>query len=96
MNVRVELFANRSVQEDLFERLQKEGLAQYFSLIPETQGVGINGPRRGDHIWPEENFILIAYVPEEEARRIKVVVEDLREFFPTEGITLFATPAMEL
>ncbi len=96
MTVRVELFANRSVQEDLFERLNRQKLAQLHSLIPETQGIGLNGPRRGDHIWPEENFILITYVEEDEARKIKAVVDDLRAFFPTEGITVFATPVVEL
>lgn len=96
MIVRLELFANRSVQDDLFERLEKENLVKNFSLIPETQGVGNNGPRRGDHIWPEENFVLIAYMEMDEAKRVGAIVDDLREFFPSEGITVFATPTVEL
>lgn len=96
MKLRVEIFANRSVQEDLFERLAKKNLATHYTFIPEIQGVGHSGPRRGDHVWPEENFALITYVDEEEAREIKAAVEDLREFFPSEGITFFAAPAVDL
>ncbi len=96
MNVRVEIIANRSIQEDLFEQLHAKSLAELHTLLPETQGVGLSGPRRGDHIWPEENFVLITYVDEAEARSIRDVVNELRGRFPDEGITLFAVPAYDL
>ena len=54
----VEVIANRSIQEDFHERLRKRGIGAHYTLFPEVQGTGYAGPRRGDHIWPEENFRL--------------------------------------
>lgn len=94
--VRIEIFVNRSIQDDLFERLKAAKVLKHYSLIPETHGVGATGPRRGDHIWPEENLILIAYVEEDEARQVNAIINELRERFPDEGIALFAVPTLSL
>jgi hypothetical protein len=94
--LRVEVVANRSVQEDFFELLEGADTGREYILIPEMQGQGASGPRRGDHIWPEENFVYIAYVPPEEARRIATVIEELRRRFPREGMRVFATPSVPL
>jgi len=88
--IRVEVIANRSVQEDFFEALAKAGAGTYYTLFPEVQGAGNAGPRRGDHIWPEENFVYVAYVSIDEARAIRSVTDTLRSAFPDEGIRFFA------
>ncbi|MCG8480105.1 MAG: hypothetical protein MI724_13485 [Spirochaetales bacterium] len=89
--VRVEVIANRSIQEDFFEALSRRGVGLHHTLISEAQGVGHAGPRRGDHIWPEENFLYIAYVSTDDARIIREETETLRRRFPDEGIRFFAT-----
>lgn len=94
--VRLEIVANRSVQEDLFERLRREDLLKHYTLFPEVQGDGTSGPRRGDHIWPEENFVMVAYVTKAQAVQTKAVIQDLKQFFTDEGIRIFATRAVEL
>ena len=94
--LRVEVVANRSVQEDFFELLTRAGLAGHYTLFPEVQGAGDAGPRRGDHIWPEENFLFIAYVSRAEAVMIRDLIRDLQERFSSEGIRIFATPTAEL
>ena len=94
--VRVEVIANRSVQEDFFERLSRRGVGAHYTLFPEVQGDGAAGPRRGDHIWPEENFVYVTYVDEEEARAIKTEVEELKRFFEDEGIRFFAVQGLTL
>lgn len=94
--VRVEVIANRSVQEDFFERLRKRDIGTHYTLFPEVQGAGDAGPRRGDHIWPEENFVYVAYVSAEDARGIKEEVEALKAFFQDEGIRFFAVSAMAI
>lgn len=94
--IRVEVIANRSVQEDFFERLRKRGIGTHYTLFPEVHGAGDAGPRRGDHIWPEENFVYVAYVTEEEARGIKEEVDALKSFFRDEGIRFFAVSAVAL
>ena len=94
--IRVEVVGNRSVQEDFFDRLAEGEVGQHHTLFPEVQGVGISGPRQGDHVWPEENFVFFAYVEREEARAIKEIVMELQEVFSGEGITFFATEATEV
>jgi len=43
----------------------------------------------GDAIWPEENFALVIWCEEDEARKIQGAVERVKEQFPDEGIKLF-------
>uniref|UniRef100_A0A7C3I1T9 Nitrogen regulatory protein P-II n=1 Tax=Gracilinema caldarium TaxID=215591 RepID=A0A7C3I1T9_9SPIR len=87
--IRLELFANRSVEEDLFDAFAKVGVVKHYTKIPVVHGVGSSGPRMGDAIWPEENFALIIWCEEEEGRRIAAVVEAVKQRFPHEGIKLF-------
>ncbi|MFO7848671.1 MAG: hypothetical protein R6V67_01815 [Spirochaetia bacterium] len=86
---RIEIIANRSIEEDMFEAFAKAEVGTHYTKIPEVMGVGNSGPHMGDHIWPEENFILIVYCEEPEAEKIKGVIEELKEFFEGEGIKLF-------
>ncbi|WP_304223899.1 PG0541 family transporter-associated protein [Gracilinema caldarium] len=87
--IRLELFANRSVEEDLFDAFAKAGVAKEYTKIPVVHGVGSSGPRMGDAVWPEENFALIIWCDEAEGRRIAAAVEVVKEKFPHEGIKLF-------
>lgn len=95
--IRIEVVGNRSIQEDFFDRLQAEQVGLHYTLFPEVQGAGFAGPRRGDHVWPEENFVYVAYTDEaEDARRIRTIVEELRGLFEEEGIRFFATRGADL
>ncbi|AEJ18361.1 PG0541 family transporter-associated protein [Gracilinema caldarium] len=87
--IRLEIYANRSVEEDLFDGFKKAGVAQYYTKIPVVHGVGSSGPRMGDAIWPEENFALIIWCEEQEAQQVVKVIEDVKKKFPHEGIKLF-------
>lgn len=91
--VRLELIANRSVEDDFYDLLGKQGLSPDFTKLAEVQGKGNSGPRRGDHIFPEENFVLIMYCEESEAEGIARAVGELKLVFPTEGIRLYRSPA---
>jgi len=86
---RVEIIANHSIEEDMFELFKKNNIVNHFTKIPNVMGKGSSGPRQGDHIWPEENFILIVYCSQEEADEITRVIRDLKKFFPDEGIKIF-------
>ncbi len=88
--MRLEIIANHSVEEDIFEALQRKGVGSFYTRIPSVQGVGNSDPRFGDHIWPEENFLLIIYCSEEEADLIARAVAEVKERFEEEGIKLFA------
>ena len=86
---RVEIVANRSVQEDLMEALAEAGVARHYTLIPAAQGAGRQGARTGEPAWPEENFILFTYCDEKEALTIAEVVSRIKAIFPAEGIKCF-------
>lgn len=93
---RVEIIGNRSIQEDLVDLLSGEGVGGHRTVFPEAQGIGRSGPRRGDHVWPEENFVMVVYCTLEEARKLKEIVGVLQQRFDTEGITFFAAQGAEL
>ncbi|MBN2655903.1 MAG: hypothetical protein JXR86_02510 [Spirochaetales bacterium] len=86
---RVELIANHSVEEDLFESFEKRNIVKAFTKIPSVHGAGNSTPKRGDHIWPEENFLLLIFCEDEEAELIRESVAEVKEHFTDEGIKLF-------
>jgi hypothetical protein len=43
----------------------------------------------GDAIWPEENFAMVIWCEDEEARTIAQALAGVKERFPDEGIKLF-------
>ena len=86
---RIEIIANRSVEADMFDLFNKRGIVKHYTRIPEVFGVGRQGPRMGDHVWPEENFLLLVYCGDEEARAIGEAVAELKSFFKSEGIKMF-------
>ena len=88
---RIEVIANHSVEQDIMDLLASRGAASHFTKIPSVHGRGDADPKRGDHIWPEENFILIIYGDEETASTVESVVAEVKERFPTEGIRCFVT-----
>ena len=91
--VRVEIIANRSTESDLFERLSAHNVAKQHTIVPVVHGIGYSGPRRGDHTWPEENFLVIVYCDKEEAAIINSVVEGIQAEFPEEGVSIFSVSA---
>ncbi|MDR2521219.1 MAG: hypothetical protein LBC72_01515 [Spirochaetaceae bacterium] len=90
--MRLEIFANNSVEENLLEAFKDLGVAKWYTKIPNVHGVGSSGPRMGDAIWPEENFVFVIWCDGEEARGIASAVERIKAQFPGEGIKLFGLP----
>ena len=88
---RVEIIANHSVEEEITAALEAEDLLSRFTRIPSVHGRGNSGPKRGDHIWPEENFILIVYCSADKAARIEAQVQQVKTKLPGEGIRCFVT-----
>ena len=87
--IRVEIIANHSVEENILEALAKENAGKYYTKYPSIFGVGSAGPRMGDAIWPEENFALVIWCEEDEARAVERAIAKVKEKFPGEGIKLF-------
>lgn len=86
---RIELIANQSIEDDLFEAFEKKDVVKAYTKIPSVQGFGNSTPKRGDHIWPEENFYLLIFCEDSEAELIREAVSEVKEDFKDEGIKLF-------
>ena len=94
--IRLEIIANRSVEENILEALRKEDAGKYYTKHPTVFGVGTSGPRMGDPIWPEENFALVIWCEKEEARKIRRAVLEVKKQYPDEGIKMFGSTGAEL
>ena len=86
---RIEIIANQSIEADIMEALQARGAAKCHTRIPVAHGVGRSGPRQGDPVWPEENFVLIVYCDEPESHQIREAIREIKKLFPNEGVKLF-------
>ena len=93
--IRLEIFANHSVEENILEALKYEGVGKHFTKYPNIYGVGSKGPRMGDAVWPEENFALVIWCEEEEALGIERAVAGVKKQFPDEGIKVYGLPPHE-
>jgi hypothetical protein len=90
--IRIEIVANHSVEENIMEAMRNEGAGKFYTKYPSVYGVGSAGPRMGDAIWPEENFAIVIWCEEDEARGIERAVAAVKAHFPDEGIKLFGLP----
>jgi hypothetical protein len=87
--MRIEVIANHSVEENIMDEFRAEGVAKYYTKLNNVHGVGSSGPRMGDAIWPEENFVLIVWCDQAEALGIERALKRVKQRFPTEGVKLF-------
>ena len=87
--IRTEVYANRSVEEDIVEAIEGRVPGTPYSLIEDVKGRGNAGVRHGSAIWPELNILYIFYSEEEEARLIRESINFVKKAFPQEGIKVF-------
>jgi len=93
--IRVEIVANHSVEENILDALKEEGVGKFYTKYPNIIGVGTSGPRMGDAVWPEENFVMVFWCDEEEARGLERAVAEVKKQFPGEGIKIFGMPGKQ-
>jgi hypothetical protein len=95
--MRIEIIANRSVEDNLLEAFREEGVGKFYTKYPSVLGIGSTGPRMGDAIWPEENFALVIWCEEAELKGLERAVGAVKKQFPDEGIKLFkpGSPAVQ-
>ena len=90
--IRLEIIANQSVEENILDALKNEGVGKYYTKHPGIFGVGSSGPRMGDAVWPEENFVMVIWCDEEETRGIERAINYVKGRYHDEGIKLFGLP----
>jgi len=86
---RMELIANKSVETEILEALEKNIDDFFYTLIPEIHGRGKTKYKLGTPTWPEKNFLLISYLNYHDALKAEIVIHRIKERFPREGIKLF-------
>ena len=96
MKYRAEIISNQSVEDDIVELLEEEIKNIQYTIVPDVQGKGLSSKKLGDSTWPEMNFMLITYINEADAKRVKTIIAAVKEKFPREGISVFFTPAADI
>lgn len=94
--IRAEIIANQSVQDDIQELLEQEIEGIEYTVFQEVKGKGLTSKKIGDTVWPEMNFVLFSYLSEDNAKKLKQIVEAVKKRFPREGISVFFTQAVEI
>jgi hypothetical protein len=92
---RAEIVANQSVQEDIIELLEQTIPDILYTIIPMVNGRGKKDRKLGTTSWPENNFLLFAYIEDKKIILIKAVIEAVKNRFPNEGIKLFLLKSEE-
>jgi len=91
---RMELIANKSVEKEIIEALEKNIEDFYYTLIPQLHGRGKAKYKMGTATWPELNFMLVSFLDDDDAHEAEKIIRDVKEHFPREGIKLFIMDAV--
>ena len=86
---RCEIIANQSVEDDIIEILEKTIPDFEYTIDENLFGKGKNSRKLGDSVWPEMNFVMIAYIDEKSVAVVHECVNQIKMKFPKEGINLF-------
>lgn len=87
---RCEIIANQAVQEEITSLLEEKIEGFQYSVAEQIFGRGLSSRKLGSSVWPEMNFVLTAYVTEEELAEVQAVLESIKAAFQGEGIQMFA------
>lgn len=85
---RIDIICNNSIFEDVQELLLELRVKAY-TKIENVHGVGTEGQKWGDAVWPQENFIMTIYCGSDSVSEIVDGFRALKTRFPTEGLKLF-------
>ncbi len=87
--IRVEIFANQSMEDLLLNNLEAAIPDFYYSVVPLSHGRGGETRKLGTTTWPETNVIIISYCDDGVLAKIETVVNYIKEKHKAEGIKLF-------
>lgn len=96
INYRIEIIANQSVQEDITELLEEELPEIQYTVIPTVQGRGAHSKKLGSTTWPEQNFVLFAYLSKGDAKKARDIISAIKQKFSGEGISFFCVQEADL
>jgi len=90
---RFEIYMPEAIEEDFEKLLSLHGISNYSRLNP-TMGRGEKTPNLNNDVWPGRNTTYIIYSDRYDV--LKLIVEELRNLFPKEGIAAFVSEAAAL
>jgi len=86
---RIEIICDVTIEDELIRGLDSlDGISGYTNISP-VKGTGNHGPRKGDHIWPEENSLIVIYLHDDKIELIQKLIDEKRTKFPRNGIAGF-------
>lgn len=88
---KIEIVANKSVEAEIVEALERAMPCLRYTIIPEAVGKGRRDRKLGNVTWPEINFVLFSYAEIDEIRLAEKTVEAVKRKFPNEGIKVFSS-----
>ncbi|MBP3366776.1 MAG: hypothetical protein J6K96_07270 [Treponema sp.] len=94
-NYRIEIISNQSVQDEITELLEQEIPDIEYTVIPTVHGRGRRAKKLGTTTWPEQNFVMFAYLGRENALKARVIIDAVKKRFPGEGISMFCSEEVE-
>jgi hypothetical protein len=83
---RLEIIANQSVREEIELALETAVPEIQYTIAPIVHGKGGRKRKLGTRTWPETNFLLFSYLPEQDADRAADALRSVVARFPAEGI----------
>jgi len=87
--IRLEIIANRSVQDDVSQALTEKIPDFQYTMIPLVHGKGGDNFKMGSPTWPETNFVLFSWLADETEGAIRETLEAIKLQYPREGIRYF-------
>ncbi len=86
---RMEIIANKSVEEDITDALEQYIPEILYTIVPQVYGRGGNDRKLGTSTWPETNFLMICYIEDKFLPTAKAVIKAVKDRFKGEGIKMF-------
>ncbi len=93
---RLEIICNNSIFEDVDEVLRNIGDKVHYTKIEDVCGVGKNGEKWGNSVWPENNFIIITICSDIVSKKIINALKIVKEKFPDEGLNIYSSSVENL
>lgn len=92
---RVEIIANKSVEDDITEALEQYVPDILYTTVPLVFGRGGNDRKLGTPTWPETNFLMVSYIADSSLPTVKAVMKGVKDKFKGEGIKMFCIRSEE-
>lgn len=86
---RMDIILSQALEEDFINQCHLLHVSDAYTKVPDVMGRGCSSPKMGDSVWPQLNSWFMMVVSDNDAFKLKKLVESLRREYPDEGIGCF-------